>query len=68
MEEGVAEVREDELLLDDVCWLSGKDGTKKAVLGVCENKGKEANRAGSLVEKGRVEFEAMFYEGDGLLD
>lgn len=41
-EEGIVQVNEDDLLLENVCWVSEKKGKKKAVIGVYEYEEEEA--------------------------
>lgn len=64
MEEGVAEMSNDRLLLEDVCWNLGKENRLEAGLGVYENEGGEACGANPLVEKRCVVVETMFCRED----
>lgn len=67
MEEGVVEVSKSGLLLEDVCYVFEKERRRKAVFAVCEDEVEKADVVDLLVER-RVEVEAIFCQGDGVLE
>lgn len=68
VEEGVFEVSDGALLLEDVCEVFGKEDRKEAVLVVCEDKRGEAGGTDSLVEKRWVQFKTLISRGYGVLE
>lgn len=47
-EEGVAEVSEDDLLLEEVCWVFEQGGRGKTVLRICKYDGREVGGANAV--------------------
>lgn len=62
VEEGVVQVRENELLLEDGCGVPKKGGRTETASEVCEHEGGEAIGADSLIEKGFMEVKALSME------
>lgn len=59
MEEGVVEMREGELLPENVCWGFEEDGRKGAVLRVCEYEHNEARESRIVEWKRCMEAETL---------
>lgn len=65
MEKDVSEVREGELLVENVCWILEEKARQKAVLRACEDEREEAGGADLLIEKRCAEVDALFCGVDG---
>lgn len=67
MEEGVVKVSGDELLPDGICAVFEQESRRKSVPKVCEGDGGEAGAADSVVEKGYVGVEKLFFGDNSVL-
>lgn len=68
VEEGVLEGSKGDLLLGNVCWVSGEYGRRKVVFGVCEYESGQAVGAELLAENGCVEVKGLLCVEDGGLE